>query len=121
MQCIVNEKAIFYFLMRLGKQKIFLINLFLSDIQKDNSFGLKLPSSGTSTTLLLDERTAHSTLKLTLNLATSDAPIYNISKNSGQERVLKSFKVIIWNECTMGYKKTLEGLGSVYKRYYMDQ
>ncbi|GBN93112.1 hypothetical protein AVEN_105723-1 [Araneus ventricosus] len=34
----------------------------------------------------------------------------NISKASGQAKVLKTFKILVWDECTMAHKKSLEAL-----------
>jgi hypothetical protein len=60
--------------------------------------------------LLEGGKTAHSALKLPLNIAHSETPLCNISKNSGQGQVLKTCKVIVWDECSMAHKKALEAL-----------
>lgn len=72
-------------------------------------------SLGNADTLLAGGRTAHSASKLPLNPASSDLPICTISKNSGQGPVLKTCKVIIWDECTMAYKKASEVLDRTLK------
>ena len=68
---------------------------------------VKLPSFGT---LLPGGRTAHSTFKLLLNLATSDSPVCNISKGTGPAKLLKTCKLIVYDECMMAHKKAMEAL-----------
>ncbi|XP_071577140.1 uncharacterized protein [Temnothorax nylanderi] len=93
-----------------GTGKTFMINLLLAEIRKQNEIGLAVASSGIASTLLDGGRTAHSALKLPLNLANSETPICNISKSSGQAQVLKMCKVIVWDECTMAHKRAFEAL-----------
>ncbi|GBN57091.1 hypothetical protein AVEN_161874-1 [Araneus ventricosus] len=38
-------------------------------------------------------------------------PACNISKTSGLAKVLRTCKILVWNECTMVHKKSLEALG----------
>lgn len=97
MQHVVNGNGGILFLDAPGATKrTFIINLLLAEIRKDNnSIGLAIVSSGIAATLLPGWRTVHSTLKLSLDLATSDSPICNITKNSGKEKLLKSCKTII--------------------------
>lgn len=93
-----------------GTGKTFLINLILASIRQQNKIALAVASSGIASTLLDGGRTAHSALKLPLNLAQSDAPTCNISRNSGMGKVLKLCNFIVWDECTMAHKKALEAL-----------
>ena len=53
---------------------------------------------------------AHSALKLPLNLQFSDMPTCNIKKNTAMGKVLQTCKIIVWDECTMAHKKSLEAL-----------
>ncbi|VDM84887.1 unnamed protein product [Strongylus vulgaris] len=71
---------------------------------------IAIASSRIASTLLHGGRTAHSALKLPLNLAHSENPICSISKGSGKAQVLKSCKLILWDEFTMAHKKALEAL-----------
>ncbi|VDM71217.1 unnamed protein product, partial [Strongylus vulgaris] len=71
---------------------------------------IAIASSGIASTLLHGGTTAHSALKLPLNLTHSENPIFSISKGSGKAEVLKSCKLIVWDECTMAHKKALEAL-----------
>lgn len=71
---------------------------------------MAIASSGIAATLLDGGRTAHSALKLPLNLQVQETPTYNIEKNSGMAKVLQTCKIIVWDECTMAHKKALEAL-----------
>ena len=87
-----------------------LISLLLATIRSQNNVALALASSGIAATLLDGGRTAHSALKLPLNMQIVENPTCNISKNSGMGKVLKQCKLIIWDECTMAHKKSVEAL-----------
>ncbi|GBM81941.1 hypothetical protein AVEN_4094-1 [Araneus ventricosus] len=69
-----------------------------------------MASSGIVTILMEGGRTAHSALKLPLNINVEEYPICNISKTSGQAKVLQTCKILVWDECTMAHKKSLEAL-----------
>ncbi|RCN39175.1 hypothetical protein ANCCAN_14900 [Ancylostoma caninum] len=93
-----------------GTGKTFVINLLLAEIRKQNEIAVAVASSGIASTLLEGGRTAHSALKLPLDLARSELPVCNISKGSGRAEVLKRCKLIVWDECTMAHKRALEAL-----------
>lgn len=93
-----------------GTGKTFLISLILATIRSQNQIALALASSGIAATLLDGGRTAHSALKLPLNIQTQEYPTCNISKTCGMAKVLKQCKIIVWDECTMAHKKSLEAL-----------
>lgn len=82
----------------------------MATIRSENQIVLALASSGIAATLLEGGRTAHSALKLPLNLAVNEHPMCNISRNSAMAKVLQKCKLIIWDECTMAHKKCLEAL-----------
>lgn len=105
-----NTGGIFFLDAPGGTGKTFLLNLILAEVRKIGNIALAVASSGIAATLLAGGRTAHSALKLPLNLSATDAPICNIRKNSGQAKILKTCKIIIWDECTMANKKALEAL-----------
>ncbi|XP_044591741.1 ATP-dependent DNA helicase pif1-like [Cotesia glomerata] len=67
-------------------------------------------SSGIAATLLDGGRTAHSTFKLPLDIHHKPDAMCNIKKNSGIAAVLRKSSIIIWNECTMAHKYSLEAL-----------
>lgn len=60
-------------------------------------------------------RTAHSALKLPLNIHTNPDAVCNIKKHSGMAKVLQKCKIIIWDECTMAHKHSLEALDRMMK------
>src|SRR5258705_1174441 len=45
-----------------------------------------------------------------LSMQCIDTPTCNISKSSGMGKVLQKCKLIVWDECTMAHKKSLEAL-----------
>jgi len=93
-----------------GTGKTFLINVLLAEVRRHGGIAVAMASSGVAATLLAGGRTAHSTLKLPLNVHTADFPVCNIAKSSGQAEVLKQAKLIVWDECTMAHKKSFEAL-----------
>jgi hypothetical protein len=93
-----------------GTGKTFLLKLILAAIRSNNDIALALASSGIAATLLPGGRTAHSALKLPLNIQFNDIKTCNISKSSGMGRVLRKYKLIVWDECTMAHKKSIEAL-----------
>ena len=61
-------------------------------------------------TLLEGGRTAHSALKLPINLLTVDKSTCSVIKNSATAKVMRECKIIIWDECAMPHKKALEAV-----------
>ncbi|XP_050057386.1 ATP-dependent DNA helicase pif1-like [Aphis gossypii] len=98
-----------------GTGKTFLISLILATIRSQNKIALALASSGIAATLLEGGRTAHSALKLPLNMHSNETPTCNVSKNSAMAKVLQQCKLIVWDECTMAHKKSLEALDRTLK------
>lgn len=86
-----------------GTGKTFLISLILASIRAQSQIALAVASSEIAATLLEGGRTAHSALKLPLNLQTIDEPTCNITKKSAMAKVLQNCKIIIWDECTMAH------------------
>ncbi|GBP82707.1 hypothetical protein EVAR_64595_1 [Eumeta japonica] len=60
-------------------------------------------------------RTAHSVLKLPLNLGHEEMPVCNISKSSERGRMLQQCKLLVWDECTMAHKRAIEALDRTIK------
>jgi hypothetical protein len=111
MQAITSQSGGFYFIDAPGGTgKTFLISLILANIRSQIHIALAVASSGIAATLLDGGRTAHSALKLPLNMQIIEAPTCNISKTSGMATVLQKCQLIIWDECTMAHKKSLEAL-----------
>jgi hypothetical protein len=93
-----------------GTGKTFVINLLLAKIRQQSKIAIAVASSGIAATLLHGGRTAHSTLKLPLNLTQCETPLCNISKGTGEAKVLQECELIVWDECTMSHKRALEAL-----------
>ncbi|XP_015189716.1 PREDICTED: uncharacterized protein LOC107073545 [Polistes dominula] len=98
-----------------GTGKTFLISLLLARIRSRNDVALALASSGIDATLLEGGRTAHSALKLPLNMQITETQICNIAKNSAMAKILRVCKLIAWDECTMAHKRTLKALDRTLK------
>nr|XP_042908273.1 ATP-dependent DNA helicase pif1-like [Parasteatoda tepidariorum] len=113
---ISNKSCGLYFLDAPGGTgKTFLISIILATIRSQNNIALAIASSGIAATLLDGGRTAHSALKLPLNVQVIETPTCNISKDSEMGKVLRSCQLIIWDECTMAHKKSLEALNRTLK------
>ncbi|XP_059051905.1 uncharacterized protein LOC131846585 [Achroia grisella] len=98
-----------------GTGKTFLMSLILATVRARSEIAVAVASSGIAATLLQGCRTAHSALKLPLNILTSDQPTCNIAKHSAIAKVLVASKIIIWDECTMAHKSALEALDRTLK------
>ena len=117
MHAITSQSGGLYFLDAPGGTgKTFLISLILATIRSRKNIALAIASSGIAATLLDGGRTAHSALKLPLNMQITETPTCNINKNSRMGKVLQSCQLIIWDECTMAHKKALEA-SSYTKRF----
>jgi len=84
--------------------------LLLAKIRQRKKIAHAVASSGIFSTFLRGGRTAHSAFKLPLNLAHGDHPVCDISKGSEQAKVLQQSTAIVWDGCTMAYKKVLQAL-----------
>ena len=93
-----------------GTGKTFLLNLLLAKIRMRRSIAIAVAFSGIAATLLDGGRTAHSTLKLPLNLTRTESPTCNIGKGTGIAKVLQECHLIVWDECTMMHKHGFEAL-----------
>ncbi|UYV69864.1 hypothetical protein LAZ67_7001017 [Cordylochernes scorpioides] len=79
-------------------------------IRKAQNIAIAVASSGIAATLLAGGRTAHSVLKLPLTLRRARLLFGNIRKNSDKASLLRSCKLLVWDECTMAHKIALEAL-----------
>ncbi|XP_044597463.1 ATP-dependent DNA helicase pif1-like [Cotesia glomerata] len=98
-----------------GTDKIFVISLNHAEIRSNIGIALAVASSGIAATLLDGGRTAHSVFKLPLNIQNNPDAVCNIKKQSSMATVLKRCKIIIWDECTMAHKHSLEALNRTLK------
>ncbi|UYV82514.1 hypothetical protein LAZ67_21002633, partial [Cordylochernes scorpioides] len=93
-----------------GTGKTFLLNLLLAMVRKEQNIAIAVASSGIAATVLAGGRTAHSVLKLPLTFAEGQTAVCNIRKNSDKASLLRSCKLLVWDECTMAHKIALEAL-----------
>ena len=100
-----------------GTGKTFLINLILAEVRCNEKIALAVASSGIAATLLEGGRTAHSAFKLPLDVAITEKVTCNISKSSGKGKVLKECTLIVWDECTMSHRKSLEALDETLRDF----
>lgn len=98
-----------------GTGKTFLLNLILAEIRVKKGVALALASSGIAATLLDGGRTAHSGLKLPLNVNEQEFPVCDIAKSSSRAQILKICNAIIWDEFTMAHKKSFEAADRTLK------
>ncbi|GFT42141.1 ATP-dependent DNA helicase [Trichonephila clavipes] len=89
--------------------------IFSQTGQTQNHIALAIASSGIAETLLDGGRTAHSALKVPLNVHTNPDAMCNIKKHSSMAEVLRKCKIIIWDECTKAHKHSLEALDRTLK------
>lgn len=111
MLAVAAEKGGFFFLDAPGGTgKTFLISLILAKIRSQQKIALAIASSGIAATLIDGGRTAHSAFKLPLDIHNKPLAMCNIKKKCGIATVLQRSSIIIWDECTMAHKHSLEAL-----------
>lgn len=71
-----EEGALFYLDAADRTSKTFLLNLLIDEVRKHKNIAIALPSSDITLTLLSGVRTAHSVLKLPLNLENEELVYY---------------------------------------------
>ena len=69
-----------------------------------------MASSEIAATLIPGVRTAHSTLKLPLDLNHNENASCNNKRGSHQARVLEETCFIVWDKCTMSHRRAFEAL-----------
>ena len=104
------ERWHFFFWCSWWDSKIFVISLILAPIRAKKQIALAVASSGIAATLLEGDQTAHSALKLPINLITVGKPTCSVITNSATAKLMREWKIIIWNECTMAHKKAFEAV-----------
>jgi hypothetical protein len=88
-------------------RKTFLISIILAEIRSNNGIALAIASSRIAATLLKGGKTAHSVFNLPLNIQNNLDAVCNIKKQSSMATVVKHYKIIMWDECTMAHKHSL--------------
>ena len=98
-----------------GTGKTYLLNLLLAKVRQEGDIALAVASSGIAATLLDGGKTAHSTFKLPLNIASCDMPTCNINKGTFRAELLRRCRLIVWDECTMSHKRMFEAVDRTLK------
>ncbi|GBP64209.1 hypothetical protein EVAR_38696_1 [Eumeta japonica] len=101
--------------LNIDQKKVFTTLLSSIDNNEGKIFFLDAPgavaSSGIAATLLEGGRTAHSTFKLPLKIATDDNDsVCSVSKQSNTGKLIRDCSLIVWNEATMSNKTSVEAL-----------
>ena len=97
-----------------GTGKTHLLNLVLAQIRSEGNIAVAVATSGIAATLLDGGRTAHSSLKIPLEIITqTDGKLNcNIDKNSQKGELLRRCKLLVWDEATMAHKKLIEAVNN---------
>ncbi|UYV74337.1 hypothetical protein LAZ67_11003112 [Cordylochernes scorpioides] len=98
-----------------GTGKTFIINLLLAKLRLEGLVVCAAASSGIAATLLDGGRTAHSLFKLPLNLYDDELAVCNIAKQSATAEILQQCSLLIWDECTMAHRCSIEALDRTLK------
>ena len=96
-----------------GTGKTFLVNLILSKVRQSNKIALAVASSGIAATLLKGGKTAHATFKLPTKIV--GKYVCNIPKQSARAKLLKQTALIVWDECTMTNRISLEAVDTTLR------
>ncbi|GBP07064.1 hypothetical protein EVAR_69482_1 [Eumeta japonica] len=101
--------------LNIDQKKVFTTLLSSIDNNEGKIFFLDAPgavaSSGIAATLLEGGRTAHSTFKLPLKIATDDNnSVCSVSKQSNTGKLIRDCSLIVWDEATMSNKTSVEAL-----------
>ncbi|GFV71823.1 ATP-dependent DNA helicase [Trichonephila clavipes] len=93
-----------------GTGKTFLLNLLLAKIRSEKKIAIGVASSGIAATLLHGGKTANSMFKSPLESERMENPVCNITKNSDKAKVLQECVFVVWDECTMANKISIEAV-----------
>ncbi|XP_055927590.1 uncharacterized protein LOC129958889 [Argiope bruennichi] len=105
-----GEEGLFFLDAPEGTSKTFVLNLLPAQLRKGLNIALAVSSSDIAATLLNNGHIDHSVFKLQLNLASEHTPTCNITKNNDRGVLMKQYKLIVMDECTMSHKHALEAL-----------
>ncbi|CAK1586444.1 unnamed protein product [Parnassius mnemosyne] len=93
-----------------GTGKTFLDKLILAYVRNHRKIARAVASSGIAATLLPVGKTAHTMLKIPIDLDRTESPTCSISRNSDKAKVLRECNLIIWDECMMAHRKGVEAV-----------
>ena len=87
-------------------EKLFLYNTLLAQVRSQSEIALALASSGIAALLLQGDRTVQSRLKV--QIATNELFVCNIPKQSALAQLIKTMKLLLWDEACMSNKHVAE-------------
>ncbi|KAK9070526.1 hypothetical protein SSX86_010928 [Deinandra increscens subsp. villosa] len=91
-----------------GTGKTFVYKALLAEIRSRGLIALATASSGAAANNLPGGRTAHSRFKIPIKLENNS--MCNINKQSGAAEVIRSCKIIIWDEASMAKRQAIEAV-----------
>ncbi|KAI3798192.1 hypothetical protein L1987_33461 [Smallanthus sonchifolius] len=91
-----------------GTGKTFLYNALLAEVRSRGLIALATASSGATANNMPGGRTAHSRFKILINL--NNNSMCNIKKQSGAAELIRSSKIIIWDEASMAKRQSIEAV-----------
>ena len=103
-----NSAGVFFIDGPGGTGKTYLYKALLANIRKCGHIALATASSGVAANNMPGGRTAHSRFKIPLNL--DNNTMCNIKKQSGAAQLLRSARIIIWDEASMAKRQAIEAL-----------
>eukprot|EP00959_Pyramimonas_sp_CCMP1952_P093176 1950471-Pyramimonas_sp.AAC.1 len=89
-----------------GCGKTFLLSLMLDNVRMHGDIAIACATSGLASLLLQGGTTAHSRFKLPLDIGPDS--VSAMAANSEQAAVLRSCKLIVWDEAPMAHRYALE-------------
>ena len=93
-----------------GTGKTFVENNALNKVRSEGHVAIAVATSGIAATLLNGGRTAHSTLKIPLNIVSTRGTSLNIERGSDEAELLQRARLLIYDEATMHNKIIFEAL-----------
>ncbi|CAL5322319.1 unnamed protein product [Camellia sinensis] len=96
-----------------GTGKTFLYKALLAAIRSKNYIALATATSGVAASILPRGRTAHSRFKIPIDVDTYKS--CNIGKQTGLANLLRTAKLIIWDETPMAKRQNIEALNDMLK------
>ncbi|CAL5413369.1 unnamed protein product [Camellia sinensis] len=96
-----------------GTGKTFLYKALLAAIRSKNYIALATTTSRVATSILPRGRTAHSRFKIPIDVDTYKS--CNIGKQTGLANLLRTAKLIIWDEAPMAKRQNIEALNDMLK------
>ena len=96
-----------------GSGKTYLYNTILTKVRSENKIGIGLASSGIASLLIDDGHTAHSILKIPLQV--NETTFCDIKPNSPLAELIKQTTIFVWDEAPMMSKDVYETVDRTFR------